>query len=152
MTTRDIESSFSRTDTEILTTTNKNYSQGVKVDGSSAPDVILADTSPATTTLVNDQQITVELDHASNTIVGATFQLGSTTTKVITRAVVGDLLIGDTGGSGYQLQLKYSSALDKWVLMNPRLTSQRNLIPNPLGTTGNVNQLVIGFTPAITTS
>lgn len=71
--TKFIDSSFARDDDEVLTTTNKSYAQGVLVNASSAPDVILADTNPATTTLLDQQQITIELDHGANTLTNPTF-------------------------------------------------------------------------------
>ena len=119
MVTKTIGSNFARTDDEVLDTTNSNYSQGRLVTGSSTPDVIVADTSPGTTVLVDQQQITIELDHGSNTIVNPTFQLGTTATKTIVKGAGDPLDFNDTGGSGYSIILKYSSALDEWVLLNP---------------------------------
>lgn len=119
MVTKTIIGNFSRTNDEVLDTTNPNYSQGRLVTGSSAPDVIVADTNPATTVLIDQQQITVELDHSANTVTDPTFQLGSTASKDIVKEDNDPLDFGDTGGVGYSLILKYSSALDKWVLLNP---------------------------------
>jgi len=115
----EITSSFARDDNEVLTTTNKNYAQGALVNPSSAPDVILADTTPGTTVLIDQQQITVELDHGANTTTTPTFQLGTTASKVITRLGASTLLVGDTSGTGNSLELKFSAALNKWVLLNP---------------------------------
>lgn len=119
MVTKTIVGNFSRTNDEVLGTTNPNYSQGRLVSGSSVPDVIVADTNPATTVLTDQQQITVELDHGSNTTINPTFQLGTTASKVIVKNAGDTLDYSDTGGSGYSIILKYSSALDKWVLLNP---------------------------------
>lgn len=119
MVEKTIESNFSRTDDELLTTTNTNYSQGRLVEGSSTPDVIVADTNPGTTVLVDQQQITVELDHDSNSIVNPTFQLGTTASKTIVKGAGSPLDIGDTGGNGSSAIFKYSLSLDFWVLLNP---------------------------------
>ncbi len=129
MVTKTIGSNFARTDDEVLDTTNENYSQGRLVSGSSAVDVIVADTSPATTVLIDQQQITVELDHGSNTVIAPTFQLGTTASKSIVKRSNESLQLGDTGGSGYSLILKFSAALDKWVLLNPasEVTNYANL-------------------------
>ncbi|MCK5616521.1 hypothetical protein KAR91_82425 [Candidatus Pacearchaeota archaeon] len=117
--TKEITSSFARSDDEVLETTNSNYSQGVSADVASAPNVILADTTPTTTALVGNQQVTVEISHAANTITNPTFQLGSGASKPIVKNNNKSLVAGDTGGVGYNLQLKYSLSLDSWILMNP---------------------------------
>lgn len=122
MATKDITSSFARSDDQVLETTNLNYPQGVLVTASSAADVILADTSPAfvgSGDPPNNFQITVELDHVANATTTPTFQLGATTSKVITRDTASALVVGDTGGSGNSIILKFSAATDTWDLLNP---------------------------------
>jgi hypothetical protein len=90
----------------------------------------VADTNPATTVLTDQQQITIELDHGSNTVISPTFQLGTTASKAIVKRSNESLQLGDTGGTGYSLILKFSAALDKWVLLNPasEVTNYANLV------------------------
>lgn len=115
----EIDSSFARSDDQVRVTTNVSYPQGVAANVSSAPDIILADNVPGTTALSGQFQINVQINHAANTITTPTFQLGTTASLVIVRETDDPLLVGDTGGVGYTLQLKFNGVINKWVLLNP---------------------------------
>ena len=128
MATKEITNSFARDDDEVLATTNPKYAQGRLVEGASAENVIVFDTDPDTTVLADQQQISVELDHDANTLGNPTGQLGSTASKEIVRGQNLPLQIGDTGGIGYSVDLKFSAALDKWVLLNPVNPTRRGAL------------------------
>lgn len=121
MTNKQVTSSFARTDEEIQQTTNKLYPQPVLSGVGSAPDVILADTVPTTTTLIDGQPIQIELSHAANATTTPTAQIGSSATKTIVRQDGSALEIGDTGARPV---LSYSLSIDKFILMNPVSASE----------------------------
>lgn len=125
MTNKQITSSFSRTDEQIRQTTNKYYPEPVLSGAGSAADVILADTSPTTTTLVDGQPIQIELAHGSNTTTTPTLQIGTTATKTIVRDDDAALQLGDTGTRPI---FSYSESIDKYILMNPFTVQTGNLV------------------------
>lgn len=107
--------------------------QSVVAAGTSAPDVIAADITPAPTTLVG-QQVVVELTHGANTITTPTFNLNGLGAVTIVRDTNDPLVVGDTGGVGYKLQLNYSDALSAWVLINAAKQTTQNYAPGSVDT------------------
>jgi hypothetical protein len=106
-------------DNYSTTTDSSSFAEGVLSSAGSAADVITAALTDAPGSLVDQQQVVVELQHGANTIGNPTFNLNSLGAKVIQRDNTKPLRAGDTGGNGYKMYLSYSSTHDVWVLLNP---------------------------------
>ena len=128
------------------------YAEGVLSASGSAANVITADLPTAPSSLTDQQQVVVELQHGANTIGNPTFNLNSLGAKVIKRDNVKPLRGGDTGGSGNKIYLSYSAANDVWELLNPSmpvlglgLEWKRGLaVTNNSGTPDEIMDIAVG--------
>jgi hypothetical protein len=111
---------------------NELYGQVVDSDGTSAPDAIVANFPVSPSALLNGQQITVNLQHAANTIAVPTFKLNDFSAKDIVRDSNDALSVGDTTGTNGYIDLVYNLSLDKYVLLNPFITNDGNFLTNTI--------------------
>lgn len=104
---------------------NKTFGMVLETDGTSAADAIVVDYPVALATLINGVQFYARITHGPNTV-PPTVQILGFPAKSAYRGADEPLIEGDTGGDGYICHFVYDLSLDKFALLNPKITSKIN--------------------------
>lgn len=128
---------------------NALYAQVLDADASSTIDAIVAIFPVSPTSLVNGQRVIVRLSDGfgANATTTPTFKLNLFTPATMTRDNNDALLISDTSGDRYYLDLTYNLPDNTWHFSNP-FNIKTVQIPDDTITTDTINDLAV-TTPKI---
>jgi hypothetical protein len=119
----------------ILNQLVSQLGQSVFAVGGGTGNAITAVFDPPFTALINGMEVRVRAP-AANTSVTPTFAPDGLTAKTIVKFNNTALVAGEIVGVSHELLLRYSSTLDKWLLLNPVFPYGKP-IPVSLGGTGS---------------
>lgn len=106
---------------DSVSAANIQDGQATFIDGGGTVDAITATYVPAVTVLANGMRLRVRATGA-NTSTTPTFAPNGLTAKTIVKLNNVALIAADISGDGHELDLCYASDIDKWVLLNPRMS------------------------------